>query len=93
MRHRLRHRFGRAKATSWAGTDYIERRYYNVVNGLTSAALATGPLTERDREMIHRGREFVAWLDSQRTPRGQTFFKTRHLSSIQRLLEKAEARG
>lgn len=93
MRHRLRHRYGRAHATSWAGTDYIERRYYAVQPGLAGVALSRGPLTERDREMIHRGREFVAWLDSQRTPRGQTFFKTRHLSSIQRLLEKAEARG
>jgi hypothetical protein len=92
MQHRLRRRYGHASDTSWAGTDYVDRRYYGIQPELAGVALGHGPLTPRDEEIIARGREFVVWLEQQRAPRSVRAYKERHIFSIRRLLEKVEDR-
>jgi hypothetical protein len=103
--HALRRRYGQAHGcafehaghargpgTSWAGTSYIDRRYYDIQPGLAMTALRTGPLGADDERMVARGQEFLAWLEPQRAPRGVQSYKGEKVASIRRLLGKALAR-
>lgn len=90
----LRRRYGRsvAKGTPWAGTNYIDRRYFDIQPGLSLVALSHGSLDINDARMITKGRDFLAWLVPQRAPRGVQAYKEAHVASIRRLIQKAEAR-
>jgi hypothetical protein len=94
MRSRaLRRRYGRSAArTPWAGTNHIDRRYFDIQPGLALTALSSGPLDAGDARMITKGREFLEWLVPQHAPRGVRAYKEAHVASIRRLIVKAEAR-
>lgn len=88
-RHRLRHRYGMA-GVPFAGTNYIERRYYDLQPTLVSAAFAQLS-REQTQDAVRRGRELLEWLEAQRAPKSARAFMSRVISDVRRTLAKAEA--
>jgi hypothetical protein len=90
MRRRALHRrYSRSATLPWQGTQYIERRYYDVQPGLAAAALGMrGP---HDTSMA-RARELLSWLESQKKgPNASArHFMEHKIAEVRRLLVMAE---
>lgn len=80
--------YSQARAVSWAGTEYIEKRWVGVHNALANAALGRDT-REQARCAIQRGHDFIEWMHCQTPPRSARHFVESKLSDIRRLLTKA----
>lgn len=88
-RYSLRRRYGRA--TSWQGTDYIERRWFSVQPMIASAYL-NRDTHEQGRIAILRARDVLAWMRDQRpAPNAKTRrWMAMKIGELERLIAGAE---